>query len=131
MNLPPFHELLHTYRQGACMSQDVLGRAAGFDHSFISRLESGQRMPSRETVVALARVLRLDARDTDRLLASARFLPERVEHLLEQEPEVAQALAFLRDERVPAERRDDVRNMIDLLVRQARRVAQAEADDAA
>jgi hypothetical protein len=69
----------------------------------------------------------LDGRDTDQLLASAGFLPLRLEYLLEEEPAIAAALAFLRDDRVPAERRDEVRTKIALVVRRAIAVADEHA----
>jgi transcriptional regulator with XRE-family HTH domain len=119
--------LLRAYRRRSCLSQDAIGRSVGYDHSFVSRLESGSRLPSRDTVLRLAHAMDLDGRDTDQLLASAGFLPLRLEYLLEEEPAIAAALAFLRDDRVPAERRDEVRTKIALVVRRAIAVADEHA----
>jgi transcriptional regulator with XRE-family HTH domain len=47
----------------------------GVDHSFISRLESGTRGPSRETVLAIARALHLGDQERDELLLAARYAP--------------------------------------------------------
>jgi transcriptional regulator with XRE-family HTH domain len=118
-----FAPLLREYRDRSRLSQSRLAEAAGFDHSYVSRLESGTRMPTRDAVVKLADAMGLDEHQRDALLASAGFMPGRVESLLAGEPVLSEALGLLQNRAIPAEVRDDVRNMIALLVRQAQRSA--------
>lgn len=105
------------------LSQSALAEAAGFDHSYVSRLESGGRFPTRDAVLKLAVAMKLDEHDRDGLLAAAGFMPGRIESLLNAEPVLSEALGFLQNHAVPVEVRDDVRNMIALLIRQAQRAA--------
>lgn len=121
MNL--FAPCLREMRDRSRLSQSRLAEAAGFDHSYVSRLESGSRMPTRDAVLKLAAAMNLDEHDRDSLLAAAGFMPGRIESLLAGEPVLSEALGFLQNRAVPAEVRDDVRNMIALLVRQAQRAA--------
>lgn len=118
-----FAPYLRELRDRSRLSQSRLAEAAGFDHSYVSRLESGSRMPTREAVLKLAAAMQLDEHDTDSLLAAAGFMPGKIESLLAGEPVLSEALGFLQNRAVPAEVRDDVRNMIALLVRQAQRAA--------
>jgi transcriptional regulator with XRE-family HTH domain len=50
---------LRYWRERQGYSQERLGVLIGGDHSYISRLESGTRMPSRETALRLADALHL------------------------------------------------------------------------
>jgi transcriptional regulator with XRE-family HTH domain len=118
-----FAPLLREYRDRSRLSQSRLAEAAGFDHSYVSRLESGTRMPTREAVIKLGEAMRLEESDRDALLAAAGFMPGRIESLLAGEPVLSEALRLLQNRSIPAEIRDDVRNMIALLVRQAQRSA--------
>jgi transcriptional regulator with XRE-family HTH domain len=118
-----FAVTLREYRDRRRLSQSRLAEAAGFDHSYVSRLESGTRMPTREAVVKLADAMGLGDSERDALLASAGFMPGRIESLFASEPVLSEVLGLLQDRTVPAEVRDDVRNMISLLVRQAHRAA--------
>lgn len=117
-----FASHLRELRDRTRLSQSRLAERAGFDHSYVSRLESGTRLPTRDAVVKLAAAMNLDQHDSDGLLAAAGFMPGKVESLIAGEPVVGELLGFLQDRQVSAEVRDDVRNMIALLVRQARRV---------
>ena len=75
MKLNPFAELLKVYRESYPISQSKLGERAGFDHSYISRLESGARKPTLEAVERIAEALQLPEDKADRLRASAGFMP--------------------------------------------------------
>ncbi len=57
-----FGDVLAEVRITRQLSQSRLAQAAGFDHSYISRLEAGKRKPSRAAVLALAEVIMLDPR---------------------------------------------------------------------
>jgi transcriptional regulator with XRE-family HTH domain len=118
-----FAQLLRECRDRRRLSQSRLAEAAGFDHSYVSRLESGTRMPTRDAVLKLAEALALDEGERDALLAAAGFMPGRIESLFASEPILSEVLGLLQDRAVPAEVRDDVRHMISLLVRQAHRAA--------
>jgi transcriptional regulator with XRE-family HTH domain len=118
-----FAPTLREYRDRRRLSQSRLAEAAGFDHSYVSRLESGSRTPTREAVLKLAEAMGLSENERDALLASAGFMPGRIESLFASEPVLTEVLGLLQDRAVPAEVRDDVRHMISLLVRQAQRAA--------
>ena len=118
-----FAPMLRELRDRRRLSQSRLAEAAGFDHSYVSRLESGTRMPTREAVVKLADAMGLGEGERDALLASAGFMPGRIESLFASEPVLSEVLVLLQDRSVPAEVRDDVRQMISMLVRQAHRAA--------
>jgi len=123
LDMVAFAALLREYRDRRRLSQSRLAGAAGFDHSYVSRLESGTRMPTRDAVAKLAEAMGLEEGDRDALLASAGFMPGRIENLFASEPVLSEVLGLLQDRAVPADVRDDVRHMISLLVRQAQRAA--------
>ena len=77
---PPtaFGGLLTSFRVRRGWSQNALGVEAGYDSSFICKLEAGKREPSRDTVGALAAVLELETHDTWRLMVAAGLLPPGV-----------------------------------------------------
>ncbi len=102
------------------MSQSKLAERAGFDHSYVSRLESGARTPTREAVIQLAEALGSDATGQDELLAAAGFMPREVSSLLTGEPEVTEVLGLLRDDAVPEAFRANVRAVLRLLAEQGR-----------
>jgi len=66
-----FAEILRRYRETADLSRTGLASLVGLDGSYIHRLEMGNRRPSRDTVIAMAEALDLDASDTNRWLAAA------------------------------------------------------------
>lgn len=119
-----FGRVLAEYRTNhrPYLSQSALAERAGFDHSYVSRCESGARMPSRAAVLALAGALNLSEPDTDCLLSAGGYMPGNLENIMADEPTVGALLEFLHDRSVTAECRDDVRNMVYILIRQARRV---------
>ncbi len=49
--------LIKTLREGAELTQEQLAAKAGVDHSYISLLENGQRMPTIKTADKIARAL--------------------------------------------------------------------------
>jgi transcriptional regulator with XRE-family HTH domain len=118
-----FSQLLKQFRGENRVSQSRLAEMAGFDHSYVSRLESGNRLPTREAVVKLAEALRVSAREKDSLLAAAGFMPQRVESLLANEPVLTDVLHILQGADVPEHVRADVRGILTLVVRQARLAA--------
>ncbi len=110
-------------REARRVSQSKLAERAEFDHSYVSRLESGARMPTRDAVERLASALLLSQSEEDALLASAGFLPRDVTSLLSDEPALGEVLDLLQDEAVPMEYRDNMRQVLRLLAEQARLAA--------
>lgn len=123
--IPGFAPLLREYRDRRRLSQSRLAEAAGFDHSYVSRLESGTRMPTRDAVSKLADAMGLHEGERDALLASAGFLPSDVNNLFANEPVIGEVLTLLANREISAEVRDDIRAGISVLVRQARRTVLA------
>ena len=110
-------------REARRVSQSKLAERAEFDHSYVSRLESGARMPTRDAVERLASALLLSQSEEDALLASAGFLPRDVTSLLSDEPALGEVLDLLQDEAVPMEYRDNMQQVLRLLAEQARLAA--------
>lgn len=125
-----FAALLKSLREKRSVSQTKLSERADFDHSYVSRLESGSRMPTREAVDRLGEALELEQPQLDSLLAAAGFLPRDLSSLLEGEPVVGEILDLLQDEAVPSECQDNLRQMIYLLVKLARSAAHASSSAA-
>lgn len=74
MSSPPFSEVLQSMRKRQRMSQARLAQQSRHDHSSISRLESGDRVPSREMVLQLSHAMGLNVVDRAELMAAAGFL---------------------------------------------------------
>lgn len=123
-----FAATLKAMREQARVSQSKLAERAGFDHSYVSRLESGTRTPTREAVGQLALALGAHPSGQDELLAAAGFLPREVTSLLSQEPELSRVLDVLRNERVPEEVRQLIREHLRLLAEQGRILAPPVSD---
>ena len=70
-----FGSLLKELRESRGLSQSKLGRRCGASHATISRLESGDRVPSRAMVSRLARAMSLDDIESAWLFAAAGFWP--------------------------------------------------------
>ena len=117
-----FGVTLKRFREDRRVSQSKLAERAGFDHSYVSRLESGARTPTRDAVVQLAQALDLAELNQDELLASAGFLPREVSSLLSGEPEITEVLGLLQNDDVPQAYRDSMRQVLRLLAEQARHV---------
>jgi transcriptional regulator with XRE-family HTH domain len=56
-----FGERVRELRDKAGMTQEKLAQAADLTTSFVSTVERGQKMPSLNTILKLARALRIDA----------------------------------------------------------------------
>lgn len=117
-----FGQALKRFREERRVSQSKLAERAGFDHSYVSRLESGARTPTRDAVEQLAIALGLEQLQQDELLASAGFLPREISSLLSGEPEITEVLGLLQNDAVPGAYRDSMRQVLRLLAEQARHV---------
>ncbi len=124
-----FGQLLKRYREAARLSQSRLAQRAGFDHSYVSRLESGRRAPTREAILRLADALELSPADRDSLLAAAGFMPEQAEHLFGHEPVLSEVVELLQRHDVPEAIREDLRQLLALVVRQVKRALVGLAPD--
>lgn len=112
-----FAELLRWYRERTGVSQARLARLVGVDHSYVSRLERGERRPSRDLVVRKADALSLPAADASALLSSAGFSPSVLD------PEVEALVLLLSDRMVPEEVRSGLRQAIRSAIVLAQRAA--------
>jgi transcriptional regulator with XRE-family HTH domain len=124
-----FGVTLKRFRETRRVSQSKLAERAGFDHSYVSRLESGARTPTRDAVEQLANAMELEQVNRDELLAAAGFLPGEVSSLLSGEPEITEVLGLLQNNQVPEAYRDSMRQVLRLLAEQAKHVL--KDDDAA
>jgi transcriptional regulator with XRE-family HTH domain len=78
-----FPRILREIRERHDLSQARLAKLVSVDHSYISRLESGQRRPSYDILLAIANALDLDETERKLLFASAGYLlPEEIEAIL-------------------------------------------------
>lgn len=116
-----FPTLLKSYRERAGLSQSKLAEASGFDHSYISRLESDARNPSRDAVATLSEKLHLSDDERDALMRSAGYLlPESpIERAAQTIPELRDLAEMLIDERVSRSYRGSVRMLMSACVQQA------------
>lgn len=71
-----FGRVLALHRTRQELSQSRLAVMTGLSHGFISRLESGTRMPDRETVAELAAALQLTPSEAAHLFWTAGFTYE-------------------------------------------------------
>src|SRR5262245_51257181 len=90
-------------------SMTALARRAGIDHGYVSRLESGHRLPTRAAVEELAKGLLLSGPERDALLVAGGLAPVDPLYRLAGEPVLADLLALLEDEARSCEVRDAVR----------------------
>lgn len=117
-----FGMTLKGFREVRRVSQSKLAERAGFDHSYVSRLESGARKPTREAVHQLSQALELERVQQDELLAAAGFLPGEVSSLLSGEPELTDVLGLLQNAQVPEAYRETMRQVLRAIAEQARLV---------
>ena len=71
----PFRRAFVRYRRAKRMSQNELSERSLIDSTFISRIENGNRWPSRDSIVRLSRAMGLSTREEDDLLTLAGFAP--------------------------------------------------------
>jgi len=70
-----FSAMLAYFRNRAKLSQAELGRQCDLDNSYISRLEAGSRMPTREAVDRIGDILGLKTKERSQFVAAAGFMP--------------------------------------------------------
>lgn len=74
-----FRRLLRASRHVRGWSMERLATEAGIDHSLISRIESGARNPTRDTIARLARALDLDDDSAAEFSLAAGFVPDGID----------------------------------------------------
>lgn len=112
MDVDRFRETLKRHRNARRWSQERLALEAEMDHSLISRLESGQRDPTRDAISKLAPALGLTARQHDELLILAGHTPNSAVSLLTGDPELAALYELLHDDSLAEHTKDHIRNML-------------------
>lgn len=114
-----FATLLKQYRAVSGLSQSKLSLKADLDHSYISRLESDARRPTRNAVNSISKALNLSQEHHEALIHAAGFV----------DPNDAQALADLDvrdlatlfiDQTIPESYRDMVRSNVRGLIESAK-----------
>jgi len=114
-----FGELLRQARQARGLSQRALARASRVNPAIVSRLESGDRLPSGpDQVRALATALALDRPETDALLASAGFWPQSLLDLGPADPTLLAVAHLLTSPRLTTPERTRFRAVLGLLIDQ-------------
>lgn len=93
---PRFGPLLAAMRAARGLPKKQLADAAALDPSTVTRLESGERGPSREVVERLAAALDASPAELHGLLTASELLPAEAAILLD-EPELARLSAVLTD----------------------------------
>ena len=84
-----FADMMLYLRKKYGASQRIVAEGSGFDKSFISRLESGDREPtSREMILRLAEGIGASPEDSDKLLLTAGYMPVQAQAMLNN-PELA------------------------------------------
>ena len=91
------------------MSQSRLAERSGLSHSYICRIESGDRMPSREALTFMADALHLSDGDRSVLFAAAGFIDGKVPIT---DPVVISLAVLLADDDVPDHIRQSIRQQV-------------------
>lgn len=76
--VPGVGQALRTLREAHGVSQARLSLRSGMSEATVSRLESGERQPSRRTILAIALALRLTVPERVHLMGTAGYLDSAV-----------------------------------------------------
>lgn len=107
-----FPALLAKLRQERGLSQAALAQAVGANRSTVSYAESGERRPSRESVIQFARALTLTAGQADELLVAAGYAPTLFDRLRPTDPDFQFVAHFLAGDGVSEARREQFRRLL-------------------
>ena len=113
-----FGPALRLLREERGLIRKRLAELAEIDPSTITRLEHGERGPSREAVDRLARALRATPEEHNHLLAASGFLTEEAAALLD-EPDLIRLSGVLADSSLTAEDRRTLLTYVRLAVSHA------------
>jgi transcriptional regulator with XRE-family HTH domain len=112
-----FGMTLTAFRKRARLSQPKLANACGCDHSYVSRMELGQRHPSPEMVDKLAGSLALSDHDAEQLYRSAGYIGPLSEAL--NDPLAVRVQSLMQDEKVRSSYRMMAMQVISAIVTEA------------
>ena len=116
-----FGGLLKDYRVAAGLSQNALAKRVGVNPAYVNRLESGERRPSqRHYVLDLARELKLNEEQTNRLLEAGGHLPRGFDRMDARDRTQRLVADILGDEAIPRQEREEFRQIIALVARRWR-----------
>ena len=116
-----FGGLLKDYRVAAGLSQNALAKRVGVNPAYVNRLESGERRPSqRHYVLDLARELKLNEEQTNRLLEAGGHLPRGFDRMDAHDRTQRLVADILGDEAIPRQEREEFRQVIALVARRWR-----------
>lgn len=90
--MTPFSTLLRRHREAKRWSQETLAKRSHLDHSLVSRLESGHRNPTENSICHLTRALGLSGEPADALWLAAGMVPPDLDAQL-----LGRLIAFLRE----------------------------------
>ena len=111
----PSGALLRRYRAGSDWSVSDLARQAGCSASALTRIESGERIPSVSMIAKMASALELSPAEHDRMLILAGHAPT-------EDPDIKRAVWLLCGDGVPTA----VRDALSTCIREAVAVARVE-----
>ena len=118
-----FRALLRAHRERRRWSQERCAAECEMDHSLVSRIEGGQRNPTREAVEKLIAGLQLPDDAADALRIAAGYVPVRRGSMVADEPAVALAYMLLHDPTIAGEVKEAVREQLRGLVAVANNTA--------
>lgn len=114
-----FGALMRHYRERAGMSQRALAKVSEINPAIISRLETGDRMPSGpQQVLSIARSLNLSPTDSDTLLAMAGHWPSTILTLGPQDETLLEVARVLSTKNLKEEDLRRFRAIVHLLAEQ-------------
>lgn len=103
-----FGELLCAYRERARMSQMALANMSYVDHSYINRLEAGDRdPPKRDKVDSFVKVLKLSKKEENRFVAAAGFAPPGIQGIGSWDDAVQAYCDVMASDVVPQDKKDE------------------------
>lgn len=100
-----FAGLLRRYRESQHISQKVLAQSVGLTPAMLNYLEAGERRPSRDAVLRIARALRLERADADKLLIAGGHLAAAYDRIPPSDPDLLTVADILGDENIPSTER--------------------------
>jgi len=111
-----FANLLRQFRERVSRSRNNLAIEVGVDPSYLTRIEHGDREPPRQHIVeAIARALRLNVADRNRLLVAAGYAPLSVVQLGTWDDALQAVADVLNDSRLTAEERQQFRDIVQMI----------------
>lgn len=96
-----FGGLLRQYRTQAGFSQSELAKLIGFDKSYISRLERGERdVPSRDIILNIINVIKLGDYEANSLLLISGYAPINENTSSDRDPILGLINDIFQDDRI-------------------------------